>query len=199
MILEPGEHDVPHGALAAVVTYLEMRRPVAIPAPAPLPPGVRLRRVERPEPDWYRDLFIRVGALDWLWTSRLRMPADRLAAILASGDVEVRAVEAGGRAEGLLELDFREPGACELAFFGVTAALQGCGVGRAMMDVAIARAFERPVDRFHVHTCTLDSPAALPFYLRSGFRAVRRSVEVFADPRADGLLPPDAAPRVPRL
>jgi len=56
-----------------------------------------------------------------------------------------------------------------------------------------------PVTRLTVHTCTLDSPAALPFYLRSGFRAVRRAVEVAPDPRLDGTLPPEAGSQAPIL
>lgn len=196
MILEEGDYDVPAGKIATVVTHLEMTAPPPT-RPAPLPLGMVLRRVEAPPLDWYRDLFTRVGTLEWLWISRLRMPDRELAAILGDPDVEVSAIEVAGRAEGLLELDFREDGACELAFFGLTAAAQGRGAGRALMDAAIARAFERQVARLHVHTCTLDSPAALPFYLRSGFRAVRRAVEVFDDPRTSGLVPPNAAPQVP--
>jgi ribosomal protein S18 acetylase RimI-like enzyme len=34
-----------------------------------------------------------------------------------------------------------------------------------------------------VHTCTLDHPAAVGFYRRSGFRPYRRSVEIADDPR----------------
>lgn len=196
MMLEDGDHEVPAGKIAAVVTHLEMIAPPPL-RPAPLPRGMVLRRVEAASLDWYRDLFTRVGTLDWLWISRLRMPDRELAAILADPGVEVSALEIEGRAEGLLELDFREKGACELAFFGLTATAQGRGAGRAMMNAAIARALERQVARFHVHTCTLDSPAALPFYLRSGFRAVRREVEVFDDPRMSGLVPPHAAPQVP--
>ena len=195
--LPEGCHQVAPGHLAAVVTHLEMTAP-PVRSPLPMPEGAVLRRIERPRPDWYRDLFRRVGG-PWLWLSRLRMPAQQLEAILADPRVEVRAVRMGGRAEGLLELDFREEGACEIAFFGLTEAAQGRGIGRAMMDVAVDRAFARGVGRLTVHTCTLDSPAALPFYLSSGFRAVRREVEVFADPRADALLPPDAAPGVPVL
>ena len=40
-----------------------------------------------------------------------------LAAILHHAHVDVFAVMRDGRAEGLLELDFREEGSCELAFF----------------------------------------------------------------------------------
>lgn len=195
-VLADGAYDVPAGMIAAVVTHLEMTAP-PVPSSARLPAGVVLRQIETPEIDWYRDLFTRVGALDWLWLSRLRMPPSELASILADSRVELRALEIGGRAEGLLELDFREDGACELAFLGLTQVAQGRGAGRAMMAVAIGRAFARPIDRLHVHTCTLDSPVALPFYLRSGFRAVRREVEVFHDPRLSGLLPGSAAPSQP--
>ena len=78
-----------------------------------------LRRVETPALDWYRDLFRRVGE-EWLWISRARMPDAKLAAIIHSPLVEVYALEHEGRDEGLLELDFREAGQCEIVFFGVT-------------------------------------------------------------------------------
>jgi hypothetical protein len=50
-----------------------------------------------------------------------------------------------------------------------------------------------------VHTCTLDHPAALGFYIKSGFTPFHRAIETFADPRLDGTLPVDAAPHVPSL
>ena len=65
------------------------------------------------------------------------------------------------------------------------------------MNEAITRAFARPIKRFHVHTCTLDSPQALGFYRRSGFNAMRQQVEIDNDPRLDGILPETAGPNVP--
>ena len=44
-----------------------------------------------------------------------------LAAIIHAPGVEVYTLVVDGRDEGLLELDFREPGQCELVYFGVTA------------------------------------------------------------------------------
>lgn len=194
-MLSDGFHDVPPGKVAAIVTHLEMRAPAPL-RPVPAPDGVTLERVETPQVDWYRDLFRRVGG-DWLWFSRLGLDRTELAAILGHEDVEVFAAMYRGRAEGLMELDFREPGACELAFFGLTPALIGSGAGRFLMNAAIARAWERPISRFHVHTCTLDSPAALGFYRRSGFVPVRQQVEIADDPRLTGALPAEAAPHVP--
>ncbi|MEM7643629.1 MAG: GNAT family N-acetyltransferase [Pseudomonadota bacterium] len=191
--LAPGFHRVPPGHLATTVTHLEM---TGRPAPRPAPPvAAALTPVPSPGTDWYRDLFRHVGA-DWLWTSRLAMPQAELTAILGDPDVEIFAVRQGRRDEGLLELDFRAERAAELAFFGLSSTLQGGGAGRWLMNHALDRVFAR-VDRVTVHTCTLDHPAALPFYLRTGFRIVRQEVEILADPRLNGTLPADAGPHVP--
>jgi hypothetical protein len=50
-----------------------------------------------------------------------------------------------------------------------------------------------------VHTCTLDHPAALAFYIRSGFHPYRRAVEVADDPRLLGLAPRDSASWLPLI
>lgn len=197
MMLADGYGDVPPGKLAAVVTCLEMRERPALRAERADVPWA-LRRVVDADPGWYRALFRRVG-LEWLWFSRLVMPLRELERILRNPDHEVYSLTLEGRDEGLLELDFRQAGQCELAFFGVTRAVQGQGAGRWLMNRAIDGAWRRPIERFWVHTCTLDHPQALPFYLRSGFRAYARRVEVADDPRLTGLAPPDAAPHIPLI
>ena len=120
-----------------------------------------------------------------------------LAAIIHPPLVEVYALVQDGRDEGLLELDFREAGQCELAYFGVTAKLIGGGAARWLMNRALERAWSRPVTRFWVHTCTFDHPAAVAFYQRSGFRAFRRQIETADDPRLDGTAPRGVARHVP--
>ncbi|MDV7145690.1 GNAT family N-acetyltransferase [Tropicimonas sp. TH_r6] len=196
MQLEDGFHDVPAGKLATVVTWLEMR---AVPAPRPAPDrdDLSLRRVETPGIEWYRTVFRRVGAEDWLWFSRLVMPEAALAVILHDPGVEVYALRHGGEDTGLLELDFREDGACELTFFGISSELIGAGAGRWLMNRALEIAWSRPITRFHLHTCTLDHPAALDFYRRSGFTAIRRQVEIADDPRLTGHLDARSAQQIP--
>ena len=195
MRLNEGFFDVPPGRIAAVVTSLEMReRPPARPAPAN--PSWMLRQVERPDPAWYRALFRHIGA-DWLWSSRLELADAALAAIICDPLVEVRTLAVDGRDEGLLELDFRTSGECELGFFGVSPSLVGSGAGRWLMNHAIAGAWSRPITRFWVHTCTLDHPGAVAFYMRSGFRPFRRQIEIANDPRLAGLLPVETGPHHP--
>ncbi len=199
-VLPPGYSPLPPGMVANVMTALEMtERPVPKPA-RPQPPGLTLNRWEQPGIEAYRALYRRVGT-DWLWFSRLFMDDGELGAILTHRDVEVYVLrERGGDQDiGLLELDFRHAGQCELAFFGVVREAIGTGAGRFLMERAIELAWERPIQRFWVHTCSFDHPAALGFYRRSGFRPYAIMVEVHGDPRLTGHLPRDAAPHVPLI
>ncbi len=191
----PGYHDVPIGTLVNVVTNLEMRER---PQVRPDPPGVRahLRRVEHPSCAWYRALYHRVGDA-YLWFSRLELDDTALRAVLDDPRVEVYALEDDGSDEGLLELDFRVTGACELTYLGLTATMIGTGTGRWLMNRALEIAWSHPVERVWLHTCTLDHPDAIAFYLRSGFTPFKRQIEVVPDPRVRGLVPRDAAPNVP--
>ncbi len=197
MALSDGFHAVPAGKLAAVVTSLEMfAKPQARPEPASAP--WRFRHVGAPASEWYRDLFRRIGA-EYLWTSRLELGDGALRAILDDPLVEVHALVSEGRDEGLVELDFRTAGQCELVAFGITSTLLGSGAGRWMMNRTLEHVWARPLERFWVHTCTLDHVAALPFYVRSGFRPFKREVEILDDPRRSGLLPAECAHDVPLL
>lgn len=194
-MLTDGYHDVPDGKLAMVVTHLEMRAAPAL-RPMELPDGVSLRQVT-PTVEWYRDVFDRVGAQHWLWFSRLKMSDADLAAILTDTDRVYYTLGKNGQDEALLELDFSQSGECELAYFGLTPKLIGAGAGRFLMNHAIATAWSQDITRFHLHTCTIDSPQALAFYLRSGFTPYRRQIEIADDPRLTGLLDSDAGPHVP--
>lgn len=183
--------------LATVVTTLEMSaRPPLRPMPAA---PLQLVRWDAPSPARYRALFRRVGER-WLWYSRLAMDDAALLAIIADQRVEIyAAVDRAGVEVGMLELDFRQAGACELSYFALVPELAGRGLGRWLMAAALARAWAPGVSRVWLHTCTLDHPGALGFYRAQGFTATRRTIETFPDPRAIGLLPPGAAPQIPFL
>jgi GNAT superfamily N-acetyltransferase len=196
--LPEGYSPVPPGFLAAVVTYLDMH---AAPAYDGQLTGsesdtLALDRLDAAHVDRYRAVYRAVGT-PWLWFSRLRMSDEQLREILADERVQAFAVRDADRDVGLLELDFREPGECELAFFGLVNDYVGRGAGRWLMREAITRAWAHPIRRLHVHTCTLDHPRAVSFYTRAGFRPYARAVEVTPDPRLDGTLPRDAGSYAP--
>ncbi len=191
----PGFYSVAAGKLATVVTSLDMSGGPQV-ARRAKPDGVELEHWPDVDIGAYRELYRHVGE-PWLWFSRLRISDADLAGIVNDADVDVYAVTSAGRAEGLLELDFRRAGECELAFFGVSERLIGSGVGGWLMAEAQNLAWARPIDRFWVHTCTLDHPGALGFYCYSGFVPYEQQVELIEDPRLNGTLSADAACTIP--
>jgi GNAT superfamily N-acetyltransferase len=183
--------ELPPDQLGAVVTFLEM---VERPRPRPLPESpLRMARWRDVDAAKYRLLFQRVGA-PWLWYSRLLMDDATLLANVA----EVHAVvDRSGIEVGMLELDFRTQGECLIRFLGLIPELAGKGHGKWLFAQMLALAWRGGVSRIHVNTCSLDHPAALPSYLRAGFKAYKRAFENFPDPRLLGLLPIDTAPHIP--
>jgi GNAT superfamily N-acetyltransferase len=195
MQLADGYTDLPAGKIANVATCLEMLTP---PEPRPDPPGIEceLVRIEKPDSGRYRELFRRVGE-PYLWFSALVLAPDELERRIQDPRVHVYSVRYRGEDEGLLQLDFRTENECELLYLGLTSKLIGKGTGRWLMNRAIDIAWSHPIRRFWVHTCTMDHPGALAFYIRSGFVPFKRQIEIADDPRLTGTLSASAAPEVP--
>lgn len=187
---------IARGEIGTIVTSLEMtNRPALRAMPAS---DLRLERWNAPSPGKYRALYRRVGE-PWLWFSRLELDSAALSEIIHNEQVRIWAVlDRRGIEIGILELDFREAGQCEIAFLGLVPELAGKGHGRWLMAMALQAGWAEPgVKRMWVHTCTLDAPTALNFYIKSGFTPYQRQVETFADPRLSGLIPRDAASQIP--
>ncbi|RIY02646.1 GNAT family N-acetyltransferase [Aureimonas flava] len=184
------------GKIAAIATRLEMReRPAARPEPDGLDGEVV--SLEGISVDRYLDLFRRIGT-DHLWLTRLLMAREDLEGLLAAPGTRLLGERVDGRLEGLAELDLSQgEGVCEIKYFGVTAARQGTGSARRLMNHAVAAAFDAGARRLWLHTNTMDHPRAMAFYGRSGFTPIGQEVEINDDPRLTGHLPRDAAPHVP--
>lgn len=189
---------IARGEIGAIVTSLEMTsRPPLRAMPSS---DLRLERWDAPTPDKYRALYRRVGE-PWLWFSRLELDDKALSAITDDPKVRIWAVlDRRGIEVGIVELDFRETGQCEIAFFGLVPELAGKGYGRWLMAMTLQAGWAEPgVERMWVHTCTLDGPGALNFYVKSGFAPYQRQIETFPDPRLNGLIPREAAPQIPLI
>ncbi len=195
--MNDGYTELPPGKLAAVVTYLEMRRPHLTTQYSTMS-DIAIRRVEKPDLDWYRRLYREIGR-PWLWFSRLRMTDDDLRALVHHPAVDIFVLSHNGVDSGLLEFDRRRMPDIELSFLGVVPALIGKGNGRVLLDYGLRAAWEHHPRRVWLHTCTLDHPGALEFYRKAGFVPYKRAIEITDDPRLTGDLPRDAAPEVPIL
>ena len=154
-------------------TYLEMReRPAADAAREPA--GVRVERLSPCPVPLFRRLYRDVGA-PWHWRDRDLWSDAQLAAHLGRDDVEVWVLRSGEEPAGFFEL-VRHGGetGTEIAYFGLAPRFVGRGLGRLLLARAIDAAWSGGAARVWLHTCTLDSPAALPNYLARGFTPYRR-------------------------
>jgi ribosomal protein S18 acetylase RimI-like enzyme len=198
-MIPDGFTDLTPGKIASVVTFLEMHE---WPASAGASPNrlsqnnVRLRPVQTPDLNWYRALYRRAGA-PWLWFSRLEMTDKQLAAVLNSPTNELYVAEHERSEVGMAELDRSQPPDVEITFFGLFPEAIGKHLGRPFMTAVLERAWNDSVARFWLHTCNLDAPAALSFYMKCGFRPYKQAIEVADDPRIRGILPEDTAPHAP--
>lgn len=198
-MIPDGYTDLAPGKIASVVTYLEMReRPALADASSRgvSSSAVRLRRVDNPQIDWYRAVYRRAGA-EWLWTSRLELTDAQLAELLHRSTNELFVAEREGSEIGIAELDRSQSPNVEITSFGLFREAIGKGLARPFMTQLLDRAWSHAAARVWLHTCNLDGPVALAFYMKCGFRPYKRAIEVSDDPRLRGLLPEDAAPQIP--
>jgi GNAT superfamily N-acetyltransferase len=151
-----------------VTTHLQM-----LGAPAD-PPGqaaddVRVVRADPPGVRFYRYLYDAVGA-PWHWYDRKRQGDAQLAAVVDDPQVEVHVAYRRGTPAGYVELDRRDRGQCEIAYFGLVPEVIGRGLGVWLLRWGVHQAWRDPdLERLWVHTCTLDHPSALPVYQKVGF------------------------------
>jgi len=162
-------------------TYLELRDPARFRPAAALPAAARVVRRDACSPAEYRRLYTAVGG-PWHWRDRLAWDDATLAAYLASPDIAVFELLIGDESAGYFELRRSAPDEVEIAYFGLVPDYIGRGLGGALLSEAVREAWRFGGARVWLHTCTLDSPHALPNYKARGFSPYR--VEHYEAPGA---------------
>lgn len=119
-----------------------------------------------------RALYGAVGH-DYHWRDRDAWTDERLAEYLASPEVVVLVTWQGSEPTGFAELRRHEDGSVEIVYFGLVRAAHGRGLGKWLLTCAAKEAWAMEATRVWLHTCTLDSPAALPNYQARGFTPYR--------------------------
>ncbi len=165
MVAEPAEVEV-------VTTYLQLRSRDQLHAAALDDPELLLLEAREPSVAFYRFLYDAVGR-EYTWTERLRWSDERLAAHLARPAVTVLVLYLRGSPAGYVELDAESAEAgeagTEIVYFGLFPAFHGRGLGKHLLSLGVARAFDDGAARVWLHTCTLDGPHALANYRARGF------------------------------
>jgi len=180
--------------LPATITWLEMTAPPAGPA-RPTPQGelpLAVLRLHQPQPAYYRFLQQQIGE-PWMWWMRRAMSEETLLSQIHDPQVEIYQLLLGGAPAGFVELDYRSaPQEAGLAYFGLMPWAIGRGLGGWFLDWSIRAMWAHPSAprKLAVNTCTHDHPGALALYQKMGFEPIRRSTELWPDPRGRGLIPP---------
>jgi GNAT superfamily N-acetyltransferase len=104
------------------------------------------------------------------------MPDDELRAMIQDERVEIFVLSIGQQPAGYAEIDRRQAGEIELAYFGLFPHAIGIGLGKYLLNWILRTAWSYRPRRVWVHTCDLDHPAALPNYLKAGFHVYDETV-----------------------
>ena len=150
-------------------TYLQMTSPSQlIPSDAP-GDSVRIDQVKVCPVSFFRYLYREVGRL-YHWVDRLTWNEKQIRDYLGKEKVSLWAMYVEGSPAGYFELCGHDDGSTEIAYFGLLQEFLGRGLGKHLLTDAVKRAWETGANRVWLHTCTLDDPAALPNYLKRGFK-----------------------------
>jgi GNAT superfamily N-acetyltransferase len=149
-----------------------MRSPSEL-KPAPLPPqAIRIERMPECPPSFWRYPYAEVGR-EYLWVDRLPWTPDQIRTHLADPAVSVWLLTVSGAPAGYFELRRDAEEGVEIAYFGLLGEFHGRGLGGYLLTEAVGNAWRLGATRVWLHTNSLDHPAALPNYLKRGFKVYR--------------------------
>ena len=146
-----------------------MRSRTELKAARSVDPRVRLKEIPDCSPSFYRHLYVEVGK-NYHWIDRLPWTDEQIAAHLQLTENSLWLMTYDDATAGYFELRRCEDGSGEIAYFGLLPEFIGRGLGKHLLTCATQQAWADGANRVWLHTCTLDDPAALPNYLRRGFR-----------------------------
>jgi GNAT superfamily N-acetyltransferase len=160
---------IPSSTLQVTRTYLEMRSPSDLQVVRLDDPLIQIEQQHNCSSQLYRWLYVEVGR-NYHWVDLLPWTDGQIVARLAQPGHSIWLMTYSGEIAGYFELRKCEDGSTELAYFGLLPAFIGRGLGKHLLTCATEQAWKDGANRVWLHTCTLDDPAALPNYLKRGFK-----------------------------
>ena len=168
-------------------TYLEMQEPSELKRASQEDPLVQVDQIYDCQPSFYRYLYTEVGR-NYYWIDRLPWKDKEIALHLARPEISIWLMTVEGAEAGYFELRKCEDGSVEIAYFGLLPRFIGRGLGKHLLICATSQAWAEGANRVWLHTCTLDDPAAMPNYLRRGFKPFKTEKYTVELHRIDGAV-----------
>src|SRR3979490_149052 len=159
----------PVSTIEVTRTYLEMRDPAPVQAPRSDDPRIRVEQMPECPASFFRYLYVEVGR-NYHWIDRLPWTDEEIVAHTNQPEISLWLMTEDGANAGYFELRRCEDGSIEVAYFGLLPQFIGRGLGKHLLTCAVEPAWGAGANRVWLHTCTLDDPAAMPNYLKRGFR-----------------------------
>jgi GNAT superfamily N-acetyltransferase len=150
-------------------TYLEMRDASELQGARSDDARIRIEQIHECSPSFFRYLYVEVGR-NYHWIDRLPWTDEDIARHLLQPENSLWLMTYDGETAGYFELRKCEDGSVEIAYFGLLPAFIGRGLGKHLLTCATEQAWAVGANRVWLHTCTLDDQAAMPNYLKRGFR-----------------------------
>src|SRR5438105_4143830 len=150
-------------------TYLEMRDRSELRGAKLDDPLIRIEEQRYCSIELFRFLYVEVGK-NYHWVDRLRWTDEQISAYLKQPEISLWLMSYDEAPAGYFELRKCEDGSTEIAYFGLLPEFIGRGFGKHLLTCAAEQAWADGANRVWLHTCTLDDPAAMPNYLKRGFR-----------------------------
>jgi len=158
--------------LPSTRTYLEMKGRVELVSAALPDAEWRVDQMRDCAPEFWRFLYAEVGR-DYHWVDRLPWSMDDIRAHLADPALTIWLLSVSNSPAGYFELRKDPDLNVELVYFGLFRHFHGRGLGGHFLTQAVERAWDSGARRVWVHTNTLDHAAALPNYLKRGFKVFK--------------------------
>jgi GNAT superfamily N-acetyltransferase len=136
---------------------------------------VRIEQASNCPASFYRYLYAEVGRA-YHWIDRLDWTDEKIRAHLARPQLTLWLLTCEGSPAGYFELEQHDDNSTEIAYFGLLPEFIGRGLGKHLLTSAVERAWADGAQRVWLHTCTLDDPAAMPNYLKRGFRPFKQEL-----------------------
>ena len=150
-------------------TYLEMRDRFELNGAKLDDQKILLEHLDDCSVELFRFLYAEVGK-SYHWIDRLPWTDEEIAKYLLQPEISLWLMTYEDKTAGYFELRKCDDGSTELAYFGLMPEFIGRGLGKHLLTAAVEQAWADGAKRVWLHTCTLDDPAALPNYLKRGFR-----------------------------
>ena len=164
--------NLPASMIEVIRTYLEMRAPSDLRAARREDPLIKIELQRDCSVELFRFLYVAIGK-NYHWVDRLPWTTEQITTYLQQPGVSLWMMTYDGETAGYFELKRCEDGSTEIAYFGLMPEFIGRGLGKHLLTCATEQAWAEGANRVWLHTCTDDDPAALPNYLKRGFKPFR--------------------------